>query len=159
VDSYWGEGRHEFQERVADAATPAESVRQAEAILLARLERFRRPDDALSHAIALILGSGGCVSIACLADKMGVNSRKLDRTFNTRVGLSPKTLCRIVRFQQIFRLIERSENAADWAQIALDCGYYDQSHFIKEFRTFAGKRPTAYFAEQNSLSDYFTAER
>jgi AraC-like DNA-binding protein len=73
--------------------------------------------------------------------------------------LPPKTLCRIVRFQQVFRFVERLEGRRDWARIALDCGYYDQSHFIKEFKAFSGKEPTSYFAEQNSLSDHFTASR
>ena len=157
LDSIWGGATRQLHEKVAEARTPAECVRHVETNLLARLAKFRGPDNGLSNAIALILASGGCVSIACLADSMGINFRKLDRTFNTRVGLPPKTLCRIVRFQRVFKVLERDVNAANWAQIALDCGYYDQAHFVKEFREFSGKTPTAYFAEQNAISDLFIA--
>jgi AraC-like DNA-binding protein len=159
LDAVLGGTARELHSRIADAPTPAESVRQVEAILLARLNQFRRRDEAALKAIALILRAGGCLSIDRLARETGINSRKLDRTFNTRVGLPPKTLCRIVRFQKVFKMIERQKSSPDWVQIALDCGYYDQSHFIKEFKAFAGKEPTSYLAEQNAMSDHFTASQ
>jgi AraC-like DNA-binding protein len=155
LDAVLGGTARELHSRIADAPTPAESVRQVEAILLARLNQFRRRDEAALKAIALILRAGGCLSIDRLARETGINPRKLDRTFNTRVGLPPKTLCRIVRFQKVFKMIERQKSSPDWVQIALDCGYYDQSHFIKEFKAFAGKEPTSYLAEQNAMSDHF----
>ena len=156
LDAVLGSTARELHSRIADAPTAADGVSQVEAILLTRLSRFRRHDEAALKAIALILRAGGCLSIDTLAREMGVNSRTLDRTFNTRVGLPPKTLCRIVRFQKIFQMIERQKSSPDWVQIALDCGYYDQSHFIKEFKVFAGKEPTSYLAEQNGMSDHFT---
>ena len=157
LEAVWGGITGQLQSRIAEAGTATDRVRQVETILVARLNQFRRHDEAALQAIALILRAGGCLSIDALAQEMGINSRKLDRTFNTRVGLSPKTLCRIVRFQKVFKLIERQTGSPDWAQIALDCGYYDQSHFIKEFKAFAGKEPTSYLAEQNAMSDHFTA--
>ena len=157
LDSIWGAIARELHSRIADAATPADRVKQAEAVLLASLKNFRRHDDGVLKAIALILRSGGCVPVESLAETMGISLRKLDRTFNTRVGLPPKALCRIVRFQRVFKMLERQVRGPDWVQIALDCGYYDQSHFIKEFNAFAGKGPTSYFAEQNAMSQHFTA--
>jgi AraC-like DNA-binding protein len=157
LDTIWGAVARELLSRIDDAATPAESVRQVETVLLARLNNFRRHDDGVFKAIALILRSGGCVPVESLAKNMGISLRKLDRTFNTRVGFSPKTLCRIVRFQKVFKVLERQDRGRDWIKVALDCGYYDQSHFIKEFKAFSGKGPTSYFAEQNLMTDYFTA--
>ena len=157
LDSIWGALSSELHSRIGDAATSANSVKQVETVLLAKLNNFRRPDDGVMNAIALILRSGGCLPIESLAEGMGVSLRRLDRTFNTRVGLTPKTLCRLVRFQRVFKVLEERQNGRDWVQIALDCGYYDQSHFIKEFSAFAGKGPTAYFAEQNAMSELFTA--
>jgi len=157
LDSLWGAIASELHSRIADAATPVESVRQLETVLLARLARFSRPDDQVLNAIKLIFRSGGCLPVESLAEDMGMSLRKLDRTFNTRVGLPPKALCRIVRFQRVLRQLEQSESGRDWVQIALDCGYYDQSHFIKEFGAIAGKGPTSYFAEQNVMTELFTA--
>lgn len=157
LDSVWGAITRELHSRIADAATPADSVRQVETILLARLNKFRRHDDGVLKAIGLILRSGGCLPVESLAENMGISLRRLDRTFNTRVGLPPKRLCRIVRFQRVFKMLEQKESGRNWAQIALDCGYYDQAHFVKEFKEFAGKAPTSYFAEQNAMSELFTA--
>ena len=157
LDSIWGAVSRELHSRIADAATAGESVKLVESVLMSRLTYFRWPDDGVMNAIALIFQSGGCLPIESLADGMGVSLRRLDRTFNTRVGLTPKTLCRLVRFQRVFKVLEERPNGRDWVQIALDCGYYDQSHFIKEFNAFAGKGPTSYFAEQNAMSELFTA--
>ncbi|MFY9607879.1 MAG: helix-turn-helix domain-containing protein [Blastocatellia bacterium] len=157
LDALWGGIAGELHSRIADAATAAESARQVETILLSRLNHFRHHDEGAFKAVALILRAGGCLSIDTLAREMGINSRRLDRTFNTRVGLPPKTLSRIVRFQQVFKKMEPQKNDPDWVRIALDCGYYDQPHFIKEFKSFAGKEPTSYLAEQNAMSDHFIA--
>lgn len=157
LDSIWGAIARELHSRIADAATTAESVRQVETVLLARLNNCRRHDNGVLKAIALILRSDGCVPVESLAGNMGISLRKLDRSFNTRVGLPPKALCRIVRFQKVFKMLERQEHRPDWARIALDCGYYDQSHLIKEFNAIAGKGPTSYFAEQNVMSELFSA--
>lgn len=156
LDAIWGAITRELHSRIAAAATPADSVRQVEQHLLARLADSRRLDDGVMDVIGLILRSGGCVPVESLAGKMGIGLRRLDRMFNTRVGLPPKTLCRIVRFQRVFKMLEQQQTFRDWAQIALDCGYYDQSHFIKEFKAFAGTAPTSYFAERNAMSELFT---
>jgi AraC-like DNA-binding protein len=156
LDSLWGAITRELHSRIADAATPADSVRLVETFLLARVNNTR-PDDGLVRAIGLILRSGGRLPVESLAANMGIGLRRLDRAFNTRVGLTPKALSRIVRFQRVFKMLEHKASGGDWVQIALDCGYYDQSHFIKEFSAFAGKGPTAYFAEQNSMSELFTS--
>ena len=161
LDSIWGAITRELHARIADAPTPAESVKQAETFLNARLKEFHRRDSGhdsgIVRAIALILRSGGRQPVESLADDLGISLRKLDRTFNTRVGLTPKMLSRIVRFQRVFKMIERTDGGPGWVQIALDCGYYDQAHFVKEFKEFAGKAPTGYFAEQNAISEHFTA--
>ena len=157
LDSILGAITRELHSRIADAPTPVASVRQVETILLERLKMPGLPDDGVLQSIGLILRSGGCVSVESLAANTGIGLRKLDRAFNARVGLTPKTLCRIVRFQRVFKMLEQRETGRDWLQIALDCGYYDQSHFIKEFTAFAGIGPTSYFAEQNAMSELFTA--
>ncbi|MFY9571259.1 MAG: helix-turn-helix domain-containing protein [Blastocatellia bacterium] len=175
LDAVWGAISREIQSRLADAATSADRVTEVENILLARLNHFRPHDEEVLKATALIVRTRGRISIGRLAERMGINSRTLDRRFNNKVGLSPKALCRVIRFQRIFSLIERDSGpkregfssgrglleegavgAPDWVRLALECGYYDQPHFIKEFKAFAGKEPTAYFAERNIMSDHFT---
>ncbi|HKA23237.1 MAG TPA: helix-turn-helix transcriptional regulator [Blastocatellia bacterium] len=159
LDSLWGRIGRELHSRIADAVDLADSVRVVEQLLLCRLYESKRVDDGLLKTTALILQSGGCVPVEMLAGHLGISLRKLDRMFNTRVGLTPKALCRVIRFQQVFKLLERGQRKRDWALIATECGYYDQAHFIKEFSAFAGQAPTSYFAGQNAMSDYFTASQ
>lgn len=63
--------------------------------------------------------------------------------FASEVGLTPKLYCRIRRFQQAREAV-RNLGATDWTTVALDCGYFDQSHIIRDFQEFSGLSPTAY---------------
>ena len=159
LDSIWGRTGRELHLQIADSVDLADSVKHVERLLLCRLSEFKHLDEGLLKTTALILQSGGCAPVEILAGHLGISLRKLDRMFNAKVGLTPKALCRVIRFQQVFKLLERGQRRRDWAQIAIECGYYDQAHFIKEFSAFAGQAPTSYFAGQNAISDYFTASQ
>ncbi len=102
----------------------------------------------------LIVESGGLLSVDMLARNAGISTRQLERKFLQEVGLSPKLLGRILRFQQVFRAVERRDNA--WAPIAVDCGYYDQAHLIRDFNKFAQQTPAVLFSEQTKLTESFT---
>ncbi|PYS74826.1 MAG: hypothetical protein DMF69_00550 [Acidobacteria bacterium] len=101
-----------------------------------------------------VVESGGLVSVDQLAQKAGISSRQLERRFLRDVGLGPKMLSRILRFQQVFRAVERCDGA--WAPVAVECGYYDQAHLIRDFNQFAQQTPGVLFAAQSSLTEYFT---
>ena len=70
------------------------------------------------------------------------------------IGVGPKLLSRILRFQQVFRAVERVD--PEWASIAVDCGYYDQAHLIRDFNQFAGQTPAVLFSQQSALTESFT---
>lgn len=65
--------------------------------------------------------------------------------FRDQVGVPPKTLARIFRFERACARIRRAGNEG-WGEIALACGYYDQAHFNRDFREFAATTPTEYMA-------------
>lgn len=96
-----------------------------------------RPE--IAWAYGHILGSGGRTRIATLAGEIGWSRKHLAAEFTDAVGLGPKTLSRIVRFNRALRL----SATQDWAGIAVDCGYADQAHLAREFRQMAGHAPTA----------------
>ncbi len=60
--------------------------------------------------------------------------------------MSPKLFCRVRRFQKVLRMISGGRGL-DWAEIALTCGYFDQSHFIHDFQAFSGINPSSYLAD------------
>ena len=74
-----------------------------------------------------------------LARESGLSSRQLERRFLAEVRLGPKLLSRILRFQQVFRAVDANE--ASWPIVALDCGYYNQAHLIKDFDNSRNKLP------------------
>jgi len=111
--------------------------------------------DSLPLALAgKMVARGGVVSLEELVADSGLSGRQLERRFLQEVGLGPKLLARILRFQQVFRAVER--NDVQWAPIAVECGYYDQSHLIRDFQQFARQSPAVLFAQQSQLTESFT---
>jgi AraC-like DNA-binding protein len=145
----------EIDSRVQDSVSIPERIASMEKILVRQLDGVEGPDVVLRGAIEMILRTSGQISIDALADRLGVSGRQLERKFRQRVGIEPKLLCRIIRFQEIFQALERSEEGR-WLSAALDCGYYDQAHFIRDFKRFSGLCPSSYFRESPMLAHYFT---
>jgi len=124
-----------------------------ERALLGRL----RSDDAdrasrlVRSAVSLIERVGGAVRIEALAGTLGVSRQHLALQFRERVGLNAKTFAMVCRFRRAGAAL-RSEPGPgiDWAGLAGECGYYDQSHLIHEFQQFAGETPEAFARPQSS---------
>lgn len=143
----------EVTRRVADAPSLPLKIEALEDLLMQRANNFRG-DSWLIGLAAMIVKSGGQVSLDGLSRDAGVSSRHLERRFLRDVGVGPKLLCRILRFQQTFRAVDR--NDPGWASVAVDCGYYDQAHLIRDFRQFAEQTPSLLFAQASALTNAFT---
>jgi len=139
--------------RLADAR-PADRIRVLEGILLRRLGDARHDQVDVEAAVSHILRSAGRTAVSALA-VLGTGERQLERRFRERVGLSAKRLSRIIRFQSTFRAAERGA-VASGAELAAACGYYDQAHFIREFRQFSGESPAAFLERIAPLTAAFT---
>ena len=97
--------------------------------------------------------------IADVARRMGVSPRHLTRTFRRTVGLTPKMFARISRFQRVAAVLDEAPGDV-LAGVALDCGYYDQSHLVRDVRAFAGGTPVALRAAlDGELAEYFLRAR
>ncbi|WP_437935041.1 helix-turn-helix domain-containing protein [Sorangium sp. So ce341] len=150
LDALWGREAALVRERVLEARTPDEKLRALEAALAARLVRPRAPlarDPAVDFALAAFADPARASTVADVTGQLGMSSKRFIRTFTEQVGLTPKRYCRVQRFQQAIAAIERGERAS-WAGVAAACGYYDQAHFIHDFRAFAGLTPTEYVARR-----------
>ena len=89
----------------------------------------------LEWAWRRLMETGGGVPVGALAQELGRSRRHLAASFREQIGMPPKALARLLRFE---RAVERLRGGADLAELALDCGYYDQAHFNRDFRQFAG---------------------
>ena len=103
--------------------------------------------------IKTVLAENGIVDLKELLSHNGVHERSLERYFKKHVGLSPKFYCRIVRFAHILRLV--GEEPRDWSAITHAAGFYDQSHFIRNFKEFTGKEPTAYGFNPDTMANFY----
>jgi AraC-like DNA-binding protein len=115
--------------------------------LCVRLAASGSPDPRLTGAWRLLAGSGGRLDVGALADRVGWSRRHLAATFRRELGLPPKTMARVLRFERAFGSLDRA-TAGGWAAVAADCGYADQAHLIREFREFTGATPVALAARR-----------
>jgi AraC-like DNA-binding protein len=130
-----------------------EKVNAIEAFLTTQLLSTKE-NSWLMMLAARIVDSGGMVSVDRLASDAGISSRQLERRFLREIGVGPKLLGRIIRFQQVFRAVEQCNSA--WAEVAIECGYYDQAHLIRDFNQFARQTSAVLFSNQSAFTEWFT---
>jgi AraC-like DNA-binding protein len=153
VEDLWGRQRTaELREQLLERNDPDAQLDAIESALRERLQ-----PTAVHPAIAFALASLDLVplttNIGAVTDAIGLSAKRFIERFKAQVGISPKRYCRIRRFQQAVGRAHRGQEV-DWVQLALDCGYYDQAHFIHEFRGFAGLTPTAYQACRTGFQNH-----
>jgi AraC-like DNA-binding protein len=120
-----------------------ERFRRLDRWLLERLAEAPPARPEVRAAMRQIVGSGGQISIGALAAAEGISRKRLLALFQEAVGLPPKRMARLVRFERAVALLRRDGGLA---AAALDSGYYDQAHFNRDFRALAGETPSAYLA-------------
>ncbi|MGK6310129.1 helix-turn-helix domain-containing protein [Variovorax sp. DT-64] len=154
LDTLWGGEGTRLLERMAQA--PDDAARMA--LLHAALQRRLREADggfasqrAAAHAAQLIAASGGRRPLREVAETVGVGERRLQQLFHAHVGLSPRAWGRLARLHGCLRALRRQANP-DWAEMAIDHGYYDQSHLANEFRALCGLTPTEFLGRAVSGS-------
>ena len=144
VEQVWGRYGGELRDRLDAASTPGEMLALLEDELRRRIAEV--PGLGLvRHASGRIAGASGAVSIGDLCADAGVSTTHLAHRFKQIVGITPKRLARTYRFAKVVRGVDAA-TAIDWGDLAFRAGYFDQSHFVKEFQAFTGCTPTAYVA-------------
>jgi AraC-like DNA-binding protein len=133
---------HELRERVCSAA-PHERFGIIECFLNGQLARAREPNLVVDTALRMFGPFGTAATVREVARRVGLSHRRLIELFRAEVGLSPKRYCSILRFQRAVHLGSGSATP-DWAGVAFDCGYCDQSHLIRDFVAFSGLRPSEF---------------
>ncbi len=104
----------------------------------------------------LILDTKGEIRVRDIIDKFQISERSLERNFRSYIGLTPKFYCRIIRFSNIFSLV--NSDGFSWSDITYLAGFYDQSHFIKNFKEFTGEEPSSYGFDTMNIANFFLAK-
>jgi AraC-like DNA-binding protein len=149
----WGRDARDLCERLGNTGSASKLVDEKlidelQAALIRRLKRSAGVSDRVCRlvntALPLLSSPARPPHIERVAVDLGVSGRQLQRAFDELVGLSPKTYAQVIRFQRAIGIAGRSTHP-NWAQVALDAGYYDQAHMIAAFHRFAAATPASMF--------------
>jgi AraC-like DNA-binding protein len=145
LDALWGTAAAELRDRLLATPTPLGKFCVLEACLLEQLAKPLERHPAVRFGIQQLGRERR--PVAQVVNKVGFSQRRFIQLFDQQVGLTPKLFCRVSRFQ---RVVQTAHGAGeiDWADLALDCGYYDQAHFIHDFQSFAGITPATYLLQR-----------
>ncbi len=143
LEEVLGPGARRLVERLHDEPTWAARFRVLDRELGRRLETARAVPPPVMAAWEQLRESHGRAEIGALARELGYSRRRLSARFADELGLPPKTFARVLRFERAVARLGR-DNGARFAEIAQDCGYYDQAHLNRDFREFAGTSPSSY---------------
>lgn len=138
--------------------TDPERIAVIEQFLL-RKATMGQTDKLIEYATMQVINANGTIPVKELASEHYLSQKQFNRRFIRAVGTTPKLFSRIVRFQRILSLMKREE--MQLTEMAFEAGYYDQSHFIKEFRQFTNESPSSFehLTLQTTLGKYFEEQR
>jgi AraC-like DNA-binding protein len=148
---FWPSETAELRERILQAQTDDERFHVLEGFLVRRLRLSRPYSAAVRYAIRQFQYADPIPSVGSVRDQIGISAQRFIEVFRTEVGLSPKMFARLARFRRALRCIDRRAGI-DWADVAVAAGYFDQPHFIHDFRQFAGVTPSAYMRHRTSAN-------
>lgn len=152
MDCVWGHRFESLREEILESESPGQRIAVLERGLLRIAESSLEINPAIDHALSLLSGPLD-LTIAELRQRLGFSHRHLVHLFDKHVGISPKFFSRLLKFQKVLHALERDEKVS-WTGVAHDSGYYDQAHFINEFRKFSGLAPAAYLTEKGEYLNY-----
>lgn len=145
LDCVWRDAADTMRNRLLEAASIPAMFAVAEDALTRQLVRPLELHPAVAFAVQRFCMNPHTASVASVRNAIGLSHRRFSQIFQDQTGLTPKAFCRVRRFQRVLLHIHAAR-VVEWTRIALDCGYYDQAHFIHDFQSFSGFTPTGYTA-------------
>ncbi|MXN90250.1 helix-turn-helix domain-containing protein [Flavobacterium sp. Sd200] len=155
ITELWGDEGVQLEHDMLKCNSNEERVIIIETFLMQKLQTIAFDNSDVEYCVNALTESEGSITIDLLANQLCIGKRQLERKFNAAVGLSPKMLARIIRFQNTLQLIEKKEFTS-FTGVAHDGGFYDQAHFIKDFKEFTGLNPKQYFSENLEMVKHFS---
>ena len=143
LEAVWPDGAA-VADYVGSSPGPGQAVSRLADVLVSRLSRIDTVPPDLLAAVERIAAHGGRTDVSRLAASLGVTRQHLARRFAAHVGVPPKTFCRVVRLWRVLR--STGAGRVNWAALAAELGYSDQSHLVTEFRSLTGLTPGAWIA-------------
>jgi AraC-like DNA-binding protein len=147
LDALWGRTAIDLRDRLLEAATHEARFAILEQALLAELARGSDHHGAVGFALRRFMAAPHVTTMASVSEQIGLSPKRFIQVFRDETGFTPKVFCRIRRFHRALDHMQGGQSV-EWAKVALDCGYFDQAHFIHDFRAFSGINPSSYLAHR-----------
>lgn len=155
IAQVWGKDGEILEKDMLACTTNEERITVLEKFLLSKRQELKIDNAPVEYCVDAMIKSVGNISIDELATELEIGKRQLERRFTAAVGITPKLFARITRFQNILLLIENKEFKS-FTTVAYEGGFYDQAHFIKDFKDFTGLNPKQYFSENLEMVKHFS---
>lgn len=145
----------ELEQKIIHAEDVQQRIEIIEGFLLDKLSEKSTVDNIVKTTVDALLSTNGSASIGTILKEDISKRRQLERKFVKQIGISPKQLGKVIRLQSALKML-LGEEAESLTNIAYESEYYDQAHFIKDFKEFTGTSPTAFLGNENmALSALF----
>ncbi len=154
IKDLFGDEGSRLEHSVLSASTNEERIKIIEQFLISKLSTSKAVDSISKSSVEVLLNLKGQVSVDELSNQLGISKRQLERKFSSAIGLSPKQLSKMIRLQATLKRLEQKRFTSLTA-LAYDGGYFDQSHFIKDFKEFTGMSPRQFYADNLKMSALF----
>lgn len=156
IADIWGQKGVELGEEVLTATTIDERIIIIERYLTRFLLAYKKQEAWLDKVVNRALYEFNTIGCAELSNELSISSRHLQRKFKEATGVSLKTFLRISRFESVIKELLLNKQK-DYLPIALNHGYYDQAHFIRDFKSCVGEQPSIFLQDRNFLSHFYNA--
>jgi AraC-like DNA-binding protein len=143
----WENGSGNIVKELKNTSGMEQRFKVVEQFLLDKLHLHKKQDLPIGDAIRLIRQTKGMLSIEEVCKETGIPKKQLERKFVSSIGTTPKIFSRITRFLNICQNLKESEHKT-LIDLTHECGFYDQAHFIKEFKAFSGFTPSDFFQKE-----------
>lgn len=141
-----------INEQLKNARTYTKIITLAESFILMLLSRSKKDSHRIDMAAKILLQSTDHISMDWLAKESCLSSRQFERKFKERMGVTPTLLVRLARFDRAFKM-KNAIPVKDWLSIAVQCGYHDYQHLVRDYKDFTGLTPAAFFQTDNQAPE------
>ena len=149
----WGRAFDYLRESLREEEEISRRFLLTEDFLLSRFRSNMKPNPCVAFAIGEMIHRPDSLSIKSMNDKIGYSQKHFIEMFRKQVGVTPKAYLKIMRFQKAVRTIGGIADV-DWGILARECGFYDQAHFIHDFKHFSGFTPDQYSKINTNYQNY-----
>lgn len=154
LEKLFGQNGQEIEQQILTASSTAERIKLIEVFLLNLLTDNETIDRIVKSTVETILTANGQLTIDELSKQTNINRRQLERKFSSAIGLSPKQLSKTIRLQATLKML-LNKKFTSLTALAYENEYYDQAHFIKDFKELSGFTPKEFYGNNLKMSSLF----